>query len=147
MLVVQNAEGLEGGSALAVQVGHVELEREAGGVGRSESEAAAGKIRLDFGAQRNDADVADDDGTTELDQVQIWSGCQSCGIVGESIEKDEFYGALVHHFERERRERTAHSLSLVEAQCNANKCTAVRSMCRVSSLITVQLVVKRNQKV
>ena len=112
MLVVQDAERLEGGSALTVQVGHVELEREGGGVGGSEPEAAAGKVRLDLGAQRNDPDVANDDGATELDQVQIRPIRRRGSIVGESVEKDEFDGALVHHLERENNGRESPALSL-----------------------------------
>ena len=53
-------------------------------------------IYLNFGAQRNDADVPNDDGSTELNQVEIGAIESGSRIVGKCVKKDEFNGTLVH---------------------------------------------------
>ena len=96
MLVVQNTERFEGRGALFVEVGDVQLEWKGGRIRGAQSNSAAGKVRLDFGPQRNDADVANDDGPTELNQVEVRPVGGGRRIVGKSVEKHEFHGSLVH---------------------------------------------------
>ena len=54
------------------------------------------KLYLNFGAQRYDADVPNDDGSTELNQVEIGAIESGSRIVGKCVKKDEFNGTLVH---------------------------------------------------
>ena len=54
------------------------------------------KLYLNFGAQRNNTDISNDDGSTELNQVEIGAIESGSRIVGKCVKKDEFNGTLVH---------------------------------------------------
>jgi hypothetical protein len=85
VVVMQRAQSLKcGGARLAERV-HVKVELELRRVRCSESDAAR-KVCLNPGAERDDADLVDDDGVGELHEVQVELGLQ---IMAEGVEEEE----------------------------------------------------------